>query len=115
LKTKFFSTIKDVIAVTIWKPLVLILLAIGLTFFLITRTDEYQIGKIVMTHAKKFARENAIHLAGCKIHLLKDGVAIFFGETTEDDDEKKGPFKQSSQQALNSREMAQGSPLNKPI
>jgi hypothetical protein len=103
---------KEVIAMKIWKPLVLILLAIGLTLFLITRTDEYQIGKIVMTHAKKFARENTVHLAGCKIHLLKDGVAIFFGETTGDDDEKKGPFKESSLQVRNSREMAQGSPLS---
>ena len=64
----------------LWKSIVLLTLAIALTYYLTTRTDEYQIGKIVMAHARKFARENATQLAGCKIHLLKDGVAIFFGE-----------------------------------
>jgi len=63
-----------------WKSIVLLTLAIAPTYYLTTRTDEYQIGKIVMTHARKFARENATSMAGCKIHLLKDGVAIFFGE-----------------------------------
>jgi hypothetical protein len=67
----------------LWKSIVLFTLAIALTYYLTTRTDEYQIGKIVMTQARKFARENKVSLAGCKIHLLKDGVAIFFGEESK--------------------------------
>ena len=63
-----------------WIVYLAIVLSIVTGIFLTTRTDEYQIGKIVMNHARKFARENAAQLAGCKIHLLKDGVAIFFGE-----------------------------------
>jgi hypothetical protein len=64
----------------LWKSIVLFTLAIALTYYLTTQTDEYQIGKIVMNHAQKFARENKVSMAGCRIHLLKDGVAIFFGE-----------------------------------
>ena len=45
-----------------------------------------------MAHAKKFARENATQMAGCRIHLLKDGVAIFFGETIGGEHEKKINF-----------------------
>jgi len=75
----------------LWKAIVLLTLAMVLSYYLTTRTDEYQIGKIVMTHARKFARENATSLAGCKITLLKDGVAIFFGEAIGKDEENEKP------------------------
>jgi hypothetical protein len=91
----------------LWKSLVLLTLAIALTYYLTTQTDEYQIGKIVMNHAKKFARENATQMAGCKIHLLKDGVAIFFGETIGGEHENKNQFLQSSRHVPNFREVAQ--------
>lgn len=76
---------KEVEGMKLWQSIVLFTLAIALTYYLTTRTDEYQIGKIVMNHARKFAKENGTSLAGCKIRLLKDGVAILFGEDFQED------------------------------